>query len=83
MFWSKELFFRKKTNEQSISALNKLSIIYQTDVDKDDLISEYKSFAVVYDHLNKDSEDTSTNDVLKFMIFNDMISSYPNLSTLC
>lgn len=52
------------------------------DIDQDDLILEYESFSSVYYHLNKDCEDVFTNDVLKFMITNHMISSYSNLSTL-
>jgi len=78
----KKYFFEKKVNEKSINQLKKLSDIYQIDIDQDDLVLEYKSFSSVYYHLNKDCEDISTNDVLKFMITNDMISSYPNLSTL-
>lgn len=78
----KKYFSENKTNEQSISALKKLSLIYQIDIDQDDLVSEYRSFTSVYHHLNKACEDIVTNDVLKFMITNDMVSSYPNLSTL-
>ncbi|KAL4141516.1 hypothetical protein QTP88_004145 [Uroleucon formosanum] len=78
----KKYFFDKKISEKSINQLIKLSDIYQIDIDQDDLILEYESFSSVYYHLNKDCEGISTNDVLKFMITNDMISSYPNLSTL-
>ncbi|KAL4090727.1 hypothetical protein QTP88_025508 [Uroleucon formosanum] len=78
----KQYFFDKKISEKSINQLIKLSDIYQIDIDQDDLILEYESFSSVYYHLNKDCEGISTNDVLKFMITNDMISSYPNLSTL-
>ncbi|XP_022166089.1 zinc finger MYM-type protein 1-like, partial [Myzus persicae] len=79
---SVKYFFEKKTNEKSINQLKKLSETYKIDIDQDDLILEYESFTSVYYHLNKDCEDISTNDVLKFIITNDMISSYPNLSTL-
>ncbi|KAL4142042.1 hypothetical protein QTP88_004574 [Uroleucon formosanum] len=78
----KKYFFDKKISEKSINQLIKLSDIYQIDIDQDDLILEYESFSSVYYHLNKDCEGISTNDVLKFMITNDMISSYLNLSTL-
>lgn len=78
----RKYFFEKKTNEKSINQLKKLSETYKIDIDQDDLILEYESFTSVYYHLNKDCEDISTNDVLKFIITNDMISSYPNLSTL-
>lgn len=71
----------KKNDEQRIKSLKELSTFYKNDVDQDDLITEYKLFGSVYYQLKKDNEDISTNEILKFMISNDM-TSYLNLSTL-
>lgn len=60
----------------------KNSAVYQIDIDEDNIMSEYESFSSVYYHLNNDCVDISINDVLKFMITNNMVSSYTNVSTL-
>lgn len=39
-------------------------------------------FCSVYNQLNKKSETILISDILKFMILNDMVSSYPNLYIL-
>jgi len=78
----KKSFQRKKTDDLCFEPLQKLSEFYQVDVDQNDLIMEYKMFCSVYNQLNKKSETILISDILKFMILNDMVSSYPNLYIL-
>ncbi|KAL4092326.1 hypothetical protein QTP88_026849 [Uroleucon formosanum] len=74
----------KKSNEILVEPLIELSTFYQVDVEQENLILEYKSFCSIYNQLIAEIKNKKVfdNNMLKFMIENDMISSYPNLSTL-
>ncbi|KAE9533036.1 hypothetical protein AGLY_009464 [Aphis glycines] len=49
---------------------------------KIDIEVEYRSFCLVYHQVYNEIEPLQLNEVLKFMISQDMVSSYPNLYTL-
>lgn len=80
----KKCFEGRPSNAILVEPLIELSTFYQVDVDQNNLIVEYKSFCSIYNQLITDIKNKNTldNNILKFMIENDLISSYPNLSTL-
>lgn len=80
----KKSFEGRPSNEILVEPLIELSTFYQVDVEQENLILEYKSFCSIYNQLIAEIKNKKVfdNNMLKFMIENDMISSYPNLSTL-
>lgn len=80
----KKSFEGRPSNEILVEPLIELSTFYQVDVEQENLILEYKSFCCIYNQLIAEiiNKKVFDNNMLKFMIENDMISSYPNLSTL-
>ncbi|KAL4121241.1 hypothetical protein QTP88_013793 [Uroleucon formosanum] len=80
----KKSFEGRPSNEILVEPLIEFSTFYQVDVEQEKLILEYKSFCSIYNQLIAEIKNKKVfdNNMLKFMIENDMISSYPNLSTL-
>lgn len=72
----------KENIDENIISIQNLSKFYNVDVDEVDIEVEYRSFCLVYHQVYSEIEPLKLNEVLKFMISRDMVSSYPNLYTL-
>lgn len=72
----------KENIDENIISIHNLSKFYNVDVDEVDIEVEYRSFCLVYHQVYDEVEPLKLNEVLKFMISRDMVSSYPNLYTL-
>jgi len=72
----------KENIDENIISIQNLSKFYNVDVDEVDIEVEYRSFCLVYHQVHNEIEPLKLNEVLKFMISRDMVSSYPNLYTL-
>jgi len=72
----------KENIDENIIFIQNLSKFYNFDVDEVDIEVEYRSFCLVYHQVYDEVDPLKLNEVLKFMISRDMVSSYPNLYTL-
>lgn len=72
----------KENIDENIISIQNLSKFYNVDVDEVDIEVEYRSFCLVFHQVYDEVEPLKLNEVLKFMISRDMVSSYPNLYTL-
>ena len=76
--------FYLDVESQSISAINRLANFYQNDINCNDVISEYISFRHVYKDIFPNASDgLKANEVLTFLIANNIQGVFPNISTLC
>lgn len=72
-----------KTNmAENLVSIKQLSKIYEVDIDETDIEMEYHSFCLVYIQVYGENKPLNINEVMKFMISRDMVSSYLNLYTL-
>jgi hypothetical protein len=77
-------------NADNVTKLESLADIYSDVIEsRTDIVQEFLSFKDMYKEIisignleNSSVEEITINNVLKFMIANDMCSIYPNLSTL-
>lgn len=74
-------FIKGNIDEFKISVAE-LANFYKIDIDETDIVPEYKSFCLVYNQIYSEKESLQITEVLKFMISQDMVSSYPNLYVL-
>ncbi|KAL4112674.1 hypothetical protein QTP88_016421 [Uroleucon formosanum] len=72
----------KENIDENIISIQNLSTFYNVNVDEVDIEVKYRSFCLVYHQVYDEVEPLKLNEVLKFMISRDMVSSYPNLYTL-
>lgn len=72
----------KENIDKNIISIQNISKLYYVDADELDIEVEYPSFCLLYHQVYNEIEPLKLNEVLKFMISRDMVSSYPNLYTL-
>lgn len=78
-------FFVQKSFNECVDALSELADMYESDIEKEDLLSEYKSFCQLYKQMLNDAVITEVHkicDVLHFLEIREMSRIFSNLANL-
>nr|XP_014349178.1 PREDICTED: zinc finger MYM-type protein 1-like [Latimeria chalumnae] len=74
--------FDDKHAEININAIKDLALFYNSDINEEDLLEEYTSFQSVFKNILSTGTVLPMNEVLSFLLANDMKKVFPNLCIL-